>query len=177
MPIIYITMTLSKQEIRKSLLLKRRDLSSISDAIVADIVSSGVLDNVKTVGLYYPLDKEIDVRSLIKIYPNKTFCFPKTSDVISFYKENDLNNFEKRKFNVYEPLSNNLILRDDIELFIIPCVGITKTKQRIGYGKGYYDRYLEGYNGLKIGVIYKELNNIDLIADPYDVKLDIVFEE
>ena len=61
-------------------------------------------------------------------------------------------------------------------MFLIPCVGITNENKRIGYGKGYYDRYLSGYSGLKIGIVYKELNNIDLKCDIYDVILDMVFE-
>ncbi len=167
----------SKKDIRKSLLVKRRDLSDISEAIVSDIISSRILDDLKVIGIYYPLENEISVLNLLKVYKDKTFCFPKTNDVISFYKENDLNNFSKAKFNVYEPTTSYFISRDEIEAFIIPCVGILKDKKRIGYGKGFYDRYLEGYKGLKIGVIYKELNNIDLLGDPYDVVLDVIFEE
>ncbi len=170
-------MILSKKDIRKSLLIKRRDLSNISDAIVSDILASNVLDNLNVIGIYYPLPGEINVLKLLELYPNKTFCFPKTENEIAFYKENDLNKFAPAKFNVYEPITNNFIKRDEIDGFIIPSVGITKDNKRIGYGKGYYDRYLEGYKGLKIGVIYKELNNVDILGDSYDISFDMIFEE
>ncbi len=144
-------------------------------SIVRDIIQSKILEKYNTIAIYYPLSGEINLLPLLKEYPNKRFVFPKTSDVISFYYENDLNNFSEQKFHVMEPNSNNLVERSSIECFLIPCVGITKDMQRIGYGKGYYDKYLSGYKGLKIGITYKELNNIDFKADPWDLKLDIVF--
>jgi 5-formyltetrahydrofolate cyclo-ligase len=63
--------------------------------------------------------------------------------------------------------------RDEIECFLIPCVATTLDKYRIGYGKGYYDRYLEGYKGKKIGITYKN-TSLECKADSYDVLLDIV---
>ena len=165
---------MNKKELRKSLLVKRDSLKDISLNIIKQIVDSKILDDKKVVGIYYPLDKEINLLPLIDIYPHIKFCFPKTLDEISFYHENDINNFSKKKFNVMEPNSNEFIKRDDIELFLVPCVGITKGLQRIGYGKGYYDRYLEGYKGIKIGICYKELSNLDFVCDEYDIRLDYV---
>lgn len=166
---------MNKKELRKSLLKRRDSLEDISLNIIAQIVDSKILDNHKVVGIYHPLDKEINLLPLLDIYKDIVFCFPKTEDVISFYAERDLNKFSKKKFNVMEPITNNLIERDDIELFIIPCVGITKDYHRIGYGKGYYDKYLDGYKGIKVGVCYKELANLDFKCDPYDVAFDKIF--
>lgn len=167
---------MTKIELRKSLLKKRDSLSDISLTIINQIIDSKLLDDKKNVAIYYPLKGEVDVLALVDKYPNINFCFPKTLDEISFYKENDLTRFEKKKFNVMEPITNNFISRDEIELFIIPCVGITKDRQRIGYGKGYYDRYLAGYNGIRVGVCYKELSDLDFKCDSYDVTLDYVFK-
>ena len=166
----------NKKELRIELLKKRDTLKDVSNSIIRDIISSKILEKYNHIGIYYPLEKEINLLPLLDYYKDKSFYFPKTSDEISFYKENDLNNFKKARFYVFEPISNNICNRDDIEVFLIPCVGITNENKRIGYGKGYYDRYLSGYSGLKIGIVYKELNNIDLKCDIYDVILDMVFE-
>ena len=64
--------------------------------------------------------------------------------------------------------------RDEIECFIIPCVALSLHNQRLGYGKGYYDRYLAGYKGLKIGIVYKNAI-LDIDMDSYDLVLDIVY--
>lgn len=176
MQIMSSIVTSSKKELRKSLLNKRDTLKDVSLSIVRAIIDSKILEKYHTIGIYYPLKGEINLLPLLDYYKDKSFCFPKTEDVISFYKENDLNNFSEKKFHVLEPNSNNYIPRDMIECFIVPCVGITRDKQRIGYGKGYYDRYLAGYKGLKLAGIYKELNNIDFKCDEYDLVLDYVFE-
>ena len=165
-----------KKELRKSLLEKRDSLEDISLSIVSDIINSKILDNLKKVAIYYPLKKEISVLELINHYPSIDFCFPKTKNEIEFFCEKDLSMFKEGKFHCFEPITTNFVCRDDIDAFIIPCVGITKDNGRIGYGKGYYDRYLDGYKGIKIGVIYKELNKIDFECDPWDLKLDYVFE-
>ena len=165
---------MDKKELRKSLILKRDSLEDISLKICKQIIDSHLLDNAKNIGIYYPLKSEISVLPLIDAYKDKCFYFPKTLDEISFYKENDINNFKEAKFHVMEPISNELMNRDEIDVFIVPCVGITKDRQRIGYGKGYYDRYLKGYKGITIGVNYKELSSIDFKCDSWDLVLDYV---
>ena len=169
-------MILNKKDLRKELLIKRDTLRDVSLSIVKDIVESNILDKFNIIGIYYPLKGEINLLSLLDKYKDKVFCFPKTSDEITFYAENDLSNFSEAKFHVMEPNSKAFVERDRIECFLIPCVGITKDRQRIGYGKGYYDRYLEGYEGLKIGIIYKELNNIDFKCDSDDLTLALIIE-
>ena len=108
-------------------------------------------------------------------YPNKKFYLPITRDEISFIEYKLGDTLVDAKFKTKEPVGD-IVSRNMIECFIIPCVAISKTRQRLGYGKGYYDRYLKDYKGFKIGVIYKELNNLDFESDYYDVYLDLVIE-
>lgn len=165
---------MTKKELRKNLLIKRDSLRDISLNIIRHIKETKILDGFKRIGIYYPLKGEINLLSLIDIYPDKEFCFPKTMEEIAFYHENNISNFHKAKFNVLEPNSNILVERDSIDVFLIPCVGITYNNKRIGYGKGYYDRYLDGYKGMKIGICYKELSNLDFECDEWDLVLDKV---
>ena len=127
------------------------------------------------IGIYYPIGSEIDITNIMNIYPNKSFYLPITRDEISFIKYNLNDKLIDGKFHTKEPIGD-IVNRDNIECFIIPCVAISKDKKRLGYGRGYYDRYLNGYKGFKIGVIYKELNNLDFEADDFDVVLDLIIE-
>ena len=77
-------------------------------------------------------------------------------------------------FNTKEPIGK-IVDRNTIDCFIIPCVAITTDNKRIGYGKGYYDRYLQGYRGLKIGICYDNMKNVDVKADLFDVIVDYKF--
>lgn len=149
------------------------DLASIK--AIDEIINLNILFKYSNVGIYYPIGKEINILKLMDIYPNKNFYLPITRDEISFirYKKND--KLVKGSFKTMEPIGD-IISRNQIEVFIIPCVAVGKDNRRIGYGKGYYDRYLENYNGLKIGICYEKLSNLDVDCDLFDIKLDYVIK-
>ena len=165
-----------KDEARKLALSLRKqiDNKAISKIVVDDILSSKVLDKYSNIGIYYPIGKEIDIMDIMNYYPNKKFFLPITRDEISFieYKKDD--KLVDGMFNTKEPIGE-IISRDNIECFIIPCVVISKDNMRVGYGKGYYDRYLKDYKGLKIGIAYKDASNLDIEMDLFDLTLDKIF--
>ena len=151
-------------------LRKKENNVEVSKNIIDQIINLDILNKYSKIGIYYPIGKEIDIIKLVSLFPNKKFYLPKTLDEIHFieYKENDI--LVEGPFNTKEP-KGNIAPRDEIECFIIPCVAISGNK-RIGYGKGYYDRYLEGYKGYKIGICYKNVSNLDVDMDSFDLILD-----
>lgn len=166
---------MNKIEARKYALSKRSALSNykVNENIVNQLKQ--YIDKFDNIGIYYPIGTEIDILNIMNIYPNKKFYLPITRDEISFVEYKLGDELFDASFKTKEP-KGDIVLRDNIDCFIIPCVAISKNKQRLGYGKGFYDRYLNGYKGCKIGVIYKELNNLDIICDDFDVVLDLVIE-
>ena len=162
-----------KNEIRK-LCLKNRlsyDKDSVSLDVVNEIINKGIIDKYNHIGIYYPIGMEINIIPLLNKYPNKTFYLPITRDEISFIKYNLGDKLIDAKFHTKEPIGD-IVNRDLIECFLIPCVGISKDLQRIGYGKGYYDRYLANYKGFKVGICYKNSTMLDIKLCDYDLKLD-----
>ena len=186
---------MNKKEARAyALKNKHMDKKESSLSLVNNIIESNVLEKFKHIGIYYPIGDEMSVLKLLSHYPDKSFYLPITKENIDLkkrikFKEQQTDNkyhsnidfisykledpLYDGKFKTKEP-KGAITRRDDIECFIIPCVAISKDNKRVGYGKGYYDRYLEGYSGLKIGVCYKE-NILDVVTDSYDISLDIVF--
>ncbi|MDP9230680.1 MAG: 5-formyltetrahydrofolate cyclo-ligase [Bacteroidota bacterium] len=83
--------------------------------------------------------------------------------------------FEKHEFNIYEPDSDAIIPPNEIDLIFVPLIICDKKGIRVGYGKGFYDRYFVNCraNCIKIGFSYFE--PIDKIADSteFDVPLNI----
>lgn len=154
-------------------LRKNKDKQAIENYLVEEIIRSEVLAKYNHIGIYYPIGDEMSVLRLLSYYPDKSFYLPITDKDISFieYKLNDT--LYDGPFKTKEP-KGKIIDRDLIECFIIPCVAISKDKKRLGYGKGYYDRYLKDYKGLKIGIVYKDLI-LDMEMDSFDLSLDIVF--
>lgn len=64
------------------------------------------------------------------------------------------------------------------KVVLVPGLGFTKSGERLGKGKGYFDRYLENFKGLKIGICFKVQLISVLPEEPHDVKMDwIVTEE
>lgn len=166
-----------KNEARSLAISLRRNINKneISKMIIDDIIKSNILTKYNRIGIYYPIGKEIDIMNLMNHYIDKSFYLPITrNDNIDFIKYKLGDKLKDGLFNTKEPVGD-IVLRDEIECFIIPCVAISKDNKRVGYGKGYYDRYLKDYKGLKIGVCYENSSNMDIIMDEFDVLLDTKF--
>lgn len=91
----------------------------------------------------------------------------------------DLSVLTVSTFNVPEPIGNELPADpQDIQATIIPLIGFDRQGNRLGYGAGYYDRFLEQYPGIvKIGVGYA-CQQVDAIPhDRYDIRLDYIVTE
>lgn len=166
---------ITKKDARKEAykLIKNNDSAISSMIVIKRLIESKILEKYNNIGIYYPIGNEISVIPLVKYYNDKSFYLPITKDKLYFSKYNYLDELVDGPFNTKEP-NGPITKRDDIECFIIPCVAISNNK-RIGYGKGFYDKYLEGYKGLKIGVCYKNTSGFNCLMDEFDVNLDMIF--
>jgi len=82
-------------------------------------------------------------------------------------------------FGVPEPIGSEIPARgDDVDTILLPMLGFDRTGGRIGYGAGYYDRFLEKYPGLrKIGIAFSCQEIDALPLDPTDVRMDHIITE
>ena len=166
-----------KNEARKIALSLRKKVDSekISKIIINDIINSNILSKYNRIGIYYPIGKEIDIMNLMNHYTDKLFYLPITrNDNIDFINYQIGDKLVDGLFNTKEPIGS-IVSKDEIECFIIPCVAISKDNKRVGYGKGYYDRYLKDYKGYKIGICYENSSNMDIDMDEFDVCLNKIF--
>ena len=90
---------------------------------------------------------------------------------IAFYSDRE----EKSKgpFSTIEPIGMHQV--KDLDVILVPVVGFFGT-YRMGYGKGYYDRYLSKSSALKIGVAF-DVQEVEFDVKPTDVKLDMIITE
>jgi 5-formyltetrahydrofolate cyclo-ligase len=82
--------------------------------------------------------------------------------------------FETNKFGIDEPIEGIDMIPSEIDLFIVPLLSFDKKGNRVGYGKGYYDRFLKRCRRdcMKIGFSYFDpIEKIDDLS-PFDIKLD-----
>lgn len=127
---------------------------------------------------YVSLKDEVDTIKLIeyslKIYKN--VAVPKCEgDEIVFYYINSLEDLEERSFGILESRTNERVNNFNNSICIVPGIAFDKQNNRIGYGRGFYDRFLENYNGLKVGLTYKECICDEIDADENDIKMDIIY--
>lgn len=75
------------------------------------------------------------------------------------------------------PESSPLILKKDIDLIVVPGLGFDKSGYRIGYGKGYYDRYLKDYRGETVGLCFGACLVAKICRSPRDRKVGFIITE
>lgn len=127
------------------------------------------------VGIYVSLPGEVDTLSLIKDMLKKhRVCVPKVEgSIMHFYEIKGLEDLKEGCFHVLEPQTNLYIEPSQIDLMIIPMLAFDSRLYRVGYGKGYYDRYLvSGFKGYKLGLAFSWQEVEFIENDQYDQQLD-----
>lgn len=102
-------------------------------------------------GAYYPIGSEVNTLDILnKVLEQKILALPATlGDKILFYKISHMRSYFNldqmilSKFGIKEPSPSTADLIDDIDLLIVPGIAFDRNGYRIGYGRGFYDRYLE----------------------------------
>ncbi len=126
---------------------------------------------------YIPIRDEVDTLKLIEqsFKDGKKVAAPKCEgDIINFYYINSLDELKKGYYGLMEPANNNIVSDFKNSICIVPGVAFDKENYRIGYGKGYYDRFLSTYNGPSIGLTYKECICDKIDIEEHDMKVDKV---
>lgn len=176
-----------KQELRQKYIFIRSNVKNREDKsrIIIDKVKQDIdYQDAKIVALYKSLPSEVDTTELIKysIVIGKVVALPKVvNNELKFYKINSLNdNFIKSKFGVEEPLGNNkdFISKNNIDLVIVPGVCFDKEKNRLGFGKGYYDGFLKGTDLKTIAICFQEqiINDILPVTND-DIKVQKIITD
>lgn len=99
------------------------------------------------------------------------WVFPKvTSQQLQFRKA--ATEFEKSELGVEEPIDGEIVHLSDIQGFVIPGVAYDKNGFRLGRGKGFYDRSLQNFKGLKIGVCFEDSLCEEIPSESHDIKCD-----
>ena len=151
-----------KEQIRKEYRTKRELLAKDqtrqwSKEINGHLVRSRLFQQADVICFYYPLGREVDLLAAAgeALVRGKRVFFPKTQgSKINFYQVETLTDFKIGNFRVMEPESSILLDRED-PLILTPGVVFDRSKKWMGYGKGYYDRYMAGLpKAVKAGIAY-----------------------
>jgi 5-formyltetrahydrofolate cyclo-ligase len=138
--------------------------------------------NFKNVGGYYPCNHEIDNLNMLNFLRNKkvNISLPRISgnNQMDFFEWTNKDPLKINKYGIIEPISSKKIYPD---IIFVPLVAYDNDLNRLGYGGGFYDRYLEKIANIKkilkigLGFSYQELKKIPI--NKYDKKLDLIITE
>ncbi len=148
-----------KQSLRAVLTQKRRILShDVVKACSANVIEKLVVlpefQQATRIMIYYPVQNEIDLRSLYDLYPDKHFYMPVTHRRWLEVREyNGKENVKRGRFGIPEPIGETY--KGSLDLILVPAVAFDKQNNRLGRGGGYYDKFLKRFRrATKIGVGY-----------------------
>ncbi len=167
--------TIRKHMKQKRLLYDKTTLLSYSTNIINQLYKHPIYKQSTLIGVYVSLPLEVSTLDFIlQTLKTKRVCVPKVENqIMHFYEIKSLDDLKPGHFQVLEPITDAYIHPSSIELMIIPLLAFDKNLYRIGYGKGYYDKYMSNnFHGYKLGLAY-DFSYIDHIPyDQYDITLD-----
>lgn len=154
-----------------------------SNTIVDKIIKTDQYKDSKIIAIYKSMKTEVDTSKLIKYSINngKIIALPRVEEnELKFYKINSTEeNLEKSKFGIEEPLGKkeNLIDSNLIDLVIVPGICFDLEKNRLGFGKGYYDRFLKQKDFKSIGICFDEQITKKVPTNNNDMKVKEIITE
>lgn len=136
-----------------------------------------LLEDKKMIGIYLPKGNEVDISALL--FLNKCIGVPKVrnKEAMDFFLIQGYEDVEESIFGLLEPTTNILINVEDLDCILVPLIAFDENKHRIGYGKGYYDRYLKGCSAITIGVAFTCQKVESIPCDEHDIDLDMIVTE
>lgn len=180
---------------------QRRSLRKIRDGIPPEIrklksfdISKKFLNSEKymsaeTVMLYISFGSEPDTLGILDrvVSDGKKLAVPMCDSVnceMTVFGADSLSQLKPSSYGILEPAQELIesgalksVNSSEIDLVVVPGLGFDKYGYRIGYGKGYYDRFLNGFAGDTVGLCFKECLLDEICRDDFDIRVDTVITD
>ena len=185
---------MTKKDIRKEVYARRSMLKEEEFRMLNDNLHSNIKEffnrldeykNSKTLFMYSSYGKEADTNKLFDIfrYDGKQIAFPKVTipenRQMNFVVVTDIKELSAGYKGIPEPIGNCYC--DEISqeaIIVVPMVAFSKEGARVGYGGGYYDKFLSKYKFRKIiGIAFEFQRFDDIEKEEHDIKLDYIVTE
>lgn len=176
---------MDKKSIRKQLIEKRKEIPTEKKVIYdkeisKQIINSDYFKNAEQVLVFASAENEFDTRYIIErcrllykrvFYP---ICLDRDGNM-EFLKVESVGDLQIGMYGIEEPKPTcKKYVPKENDIVIVPALSVDKNSYRIGYGKGYYDRFLKDFNGVSICPCYEEMVTDTLPTDENDIKINIV---
>lgn len=179
---------MTKEELRKLYKQKRLALSAtdrlkLDDLLLIQLQRLALDSNIQTVMSFWPLENHGEMnthlytRYLELIFPGLKVTFPVTDASAIEMKAvlvKDNTAFVENKYGITEPQNGEEVSPNEIDLVFVPLLAFDKNGFRVGYGKGYYDRFLQHCRRDAVTIGFSYFEAVDKIEDThqFDVPLN-----
>jgi 5-formyltetrahydrofolate cyclo-ligase len=140
------------------------------------------LQSARSILFFAPLPDELDVWPLLeKLLPSKKICgLPAFDPALQAYSARRVKNLEtdifKGKFGVSEPLAScEAVPLEHFDLVLVPGMAFDLAGNRLGRGRGFYDRILSSVHGVKCGVAHDFQLLESIPTEPHDARVNFIF--
>jgi len=178
-----------KEELRQQLLEQRKSISEpefygASADIIEELKEQKEYQDAGIIHCYVSMNerREVETRALIKEMTarGRDVVVPVTdfeSRTLTHLRLKSFSDLEENRWGVMEPRKGEEVTPEEIDLVIVPMVGGDEQCNRIGYGEGFYDRFLKEVRCPKIGLSF-DVNIIEeLPTENFDIPLDKIITE
>lgn len=173
-----------KKALRKKYILERNNLSkdyreSSTNSIFSTLQNYDFFKRSEKIFIFVSFDSEIQTENFIKKWINKKQIFvPKIeNNKMNLIRIKSWAELEPGHFGILEPTSSDYY-KGEIDLVITPSIVFDKNGYRLGYGKGYYDRYFtENKYKISVGLSYHKLLQENVPKEEHDKQVDIIITE
>ncbi len=173
-----------KNSLRR-LLLERRDATSFdmikiaSEQIHKKLRKNNLFRNAKKIGSYYPIGSEILTQDIMQeiLSSGKELFLPKVvDDEMEFRKITDFSCLEKGFFDIMEP-KDDCPVDNKLDLILVPTVGVSQEGIRLGYGLGFFDKFLAKNPTETISLVYDKQIIKKIPKSDHDIKMNWILSE
>lgn len=169
--------TLRKETIAAMKALPQTVKTQADEELTQRLLELPAFQEAKILATYLSFDHEVSTASLIQaaLQDGKRVCVPRTYPQGRMeFVEYDPNILEKTRFGLLEPNEQGKVVdKSEIDLIHVPGVVFQSEGYRIGYGAGYYDRYLADYSGKTVSTIYS-IQEGEFQPDSFDIAVQEV---
>ncbi len=146
-----------------------------SRAICAHLADWDIFQTAETILTYMPIRGEVDLHSLLTDFPEKRWLLPRIIPGVEgrmVFHLYDPNNLIVHPFGMAEPAPHLLqVPLNEIQLVLAPGLAFDRSGWRLGYGGGFFDRFLQDFGGISVGVVFQALLLEAVPHGEYDIPM------